>query len=297
MNKYLEICRPDWTKEKISKGIDLSKNVHHDKILNEKIKEIIYRSNFILNYANDFKVYEAISKYYDVNLENLAIGFGATDMIDRTLRAIQIKKLFIVKPSFMMVDVYCKMNNLDYEFIDFKEINSKFNLKDSGIYIVNPNGVNGEAYEIKKYSRGFKYLIVDEVYSDFYSKYSLLNEELKNLIVIKSLSKSLGFAGLRVGFCYSSKEIIKQIQTLRMSQITTSLATLVVPKIINMTNEVILRMQLTKKFLEKKFKCKNSYANYVLFKDNNKYTEKFGCKKIEGYYRMALIDMESLNGK
>ena len=56
-------------------------------------------------------------------------------------------------------------------------------------------------------------------------------------------------------------------------------------------------MQLTKKFLEKKFKCKNSYANYVLFKDNNKYTEKFGCKKIEGYYRMALIDMESLNGK
>ena len=146
MNKYLEIIRPDWTKEKESNEIDLSKNVHHDKILNEKIKEIIYKGNFILNYANDFKVYEAISKYYDVNLENLAIGFGATDIIDRTLRAIQIKKLFIVKPSFMMVDVYCKMNNLDYEFIDFKEINSKFNLKDSGIYIVNPNGINGEAY-------------------------------------------------------------------------------------------------------------------------------------------------------
>ena len=106
--------------------------------------------------------------------------------------------------------------------------------------------------------QNFKYLIVDEVYSDFYSKYSVLNDKLKNLIVIKSLSKSLGFAGLRVGFCYGSKEIIKQIQALRMSQITTSIASLVVPKIINMTNEVISRMQLTKKILENKFECKNS---------------------------------------
>ena len=297
MNKYPKISRPDWTKKKISKRIDLSKNVHHDKILNEKIKEIIYKSNFILNYANDFKVYEAISKYYNINLENLAIGFGATDVIDRTLRAIKIKKLFIVKPSFRMVDIYCKMINLDYEFIDFKEINSKINQKNSGIYIVNPNGVNGEVHEIKKYSGCFKYFIVDEVYSDFYEKYSLLNNKLKNLIVIKSLSKSLGFAGLRVGFCYSSKEIIKQIQALRMSQITTSLASLVVPKIINMTNKVILRMQITKRFLENKFECKKSYANYVLFKDKNEYTEKFGGNKIDGYYRMALIDMESLNEK
>ena len=50
-------------------------------------------------------------------------------------------------------------------------------------------------------------------------------------------------------------------------------------------------------FLENKFECKKSYANYVLFKDKNEYTEKFGCKKVEGYYRMALIDMESLNEK
>ena len=31
--------------------------------------------------------------------------------------------------------------------------------------------------------------------------------------------------------------------------------------------------------------------------NKNKYTEKFGFKQIDGYYRMALIDMESLNEK
>ena len=79
-------------------------------------------------------------------------------------------------------------------------------------------------HNIKKYSKMFKYLIVDEVYSDFYDKFSLLKSNLKNVIIIKSLSKSLGFAGLRVGFCCASKSIIKKIQTCRMSQVTSSFA-------------------------------------------------------------------------
>ena len=39
-----------------------------------------------------------------------------------------------------------------------------------------------------------------------------------------------------------------------------------------------------------------SHANYVLFKEKNIYTEKFGAKLIDGYYRMALADMDTLNG-
>ena len=56
-----EIERPDWKKLIQDKKIDLTKNVHHDKILNNKIKDIIKNSNFILNYANDSKVYKSIS--------------------------------------------------------------------------------------------------------------------------------------------------------------------------------------------------------------------------------------------
>ena len=44
----------------------------------------------------------------------------------------------------MIVDVYCKIYNINYEFINFEEIEKKSN-KNSAIYIVNPNGVNGEA--------------------------------------------------------------------------------------------------------------------------------------------------------
>lgn len=291
------IKRPDWKKFIRDKDIDLTKNVHHDKILNEKIKSIINNSNFILNYANDSKIYKSICQYYKIPIKNISLGFGATDLIQRVINSIRAEKLYIVSPSFMMVDVYCKMIGLSYEFININQIKDIKKKDNSGIYIVNPNGVNGEAIEIKRYLKNFRWVIVDEVYADFFSKYSLLGSQLKNVVIIKSLSKSLGIAGLRVGFCYGSIELINEVQKLRMSQISTSIASLVIPKIINMTPKVVSRMKKTKIFLERKFECKKSHANYVLFKKKNRYTKKFGSKNVDGYFRMALTDMETLNGK
>ena len=134
-----EIIRPDW--KKISnKNIDLSKNVHHDRILNEKIKSIISNSDFLINYANDINLYNAICEYYKIKIENVAIGFGATDLIYRVLNSIDIEHLYIVNPSFMMVDVYCKMINLNYEFVDLNQLDDLKIKKNSGVYFVNQMG-------------------------------------------------------------------------------------------------------------------------------------------------------------
>tara|TARA_B110001452_G_scaffold207793_1_gene178003 strand:+ start:2318 stop:3211 length:894 start_codon:yes stop_codon:yes gene_type:complete len=292
-----EIVRPDWKKIIQDKKIDLTKNVHYDKILNDKIKNIIQNSNFILNYANDSKIYQSISQYYKILVENISIGFGATDLIQRVINSIKIDKLYIVNPSFMMVDVYCKMIGLDYEFINFDQIDTIEKKNNSGIYIVNPSGVNGEAIDVKPYLKNFKWIVLDEVYSDFFDKFSLLGNVSSNTIIIKSLSKSLGVAGLRVGFCYGSDNLINEVQKLRMNHVTTSVASLVIPEIIDMTPDVVSRMKESKVFLEKKFDCKKSYANYVLFKEKNMYTEKFGAKNVDGYFRMALADMNTLNEK
>ena len=63
-----------------------------------------------------------------------------------------------------------------------------------------------------------------------------------------------------------------------------------------MTPQVVERMQETKNYLENKFDCKKSFSNYVLFKSKNTYTEKFGAKMVDGYHRIALADMDTLNG-
>ena len=291
---YIE--RPDWTLELPDKDIDLSKNVHYDDILNEKLKTLIKeKQKFIINYANDYKLYKAISDYYKIQIDKVAIGFGATDLIQRTIFSLDIKKLYIVKSAFMMVDVYCKMINLDHEFIDLEDLKDKKFDNKNAVYIANPNGVDGNCFDISFLAEKFKFVISDEVYSDFFNKFSLINLKSKNIIIIKSLSKSLGAAGLRVGFCHADISIIKEIQKLRMSQIATSISSITVPEIIKMTPEVISRMKESKIFLENNYKCKQSHANYVLFEQENIYTKYFGCRKIGGYYRMALADMKTLN--
>ena len=66
----------------------------------------------------------------------------------------------------MMVDVYCKMINLNYEFVDLNQLDD-LKIKNSGVYFVNPNGVNGEIHNLEKFREKFEIFIVDEVYSDF----------------------------------------------------------------------------------------------------------------------------------
>ena len=53
-------------------------------------------------------------------------------------------------------------------------------------------------------------VVVDEAYIDFSSQKSWLLrlEEFPNLIITQTLSKAYGMAGIRLGICYASEEII-----------------------------------------------------------------------------------------
>ena len=59
-------------------------------------------------------------------------------------------------------------------------------------------------------------VIVDEAYMDFSTESVLdLVEEFDNLIVLKTSSKALGCAAIRLGFAVSSREIVKVLNALR----------------------------------------------------------------------------------
>lgn len=292
-----DISRPTWNNKTIQKEVDLSKNVHFDSILNSEVKKIIENEKYILNYGNEFDLYKAICDYYKLDINKVAIGYGAADILQRIIFTLDIKKLYIAKNAFAMIEIYCKMINLDYQVVDLEKLKIDDIEKNSAMYVANPNGVDGTGIDLSILKDKFDYVIADEVYADFNNRFSLLNKFQSNLIIVKSLSKSLGLAGFRIGFSYSSEKIAKEIQKLRTSQVSTSIATIVVPKVINKTQQVISRMHETKDYLEKNFECKGSIANYVLFKKQNQYTEIFGSREINGYHRMALTDMKTLLNK
>lgn len=288
--------RLDWTNRNIDRRkLDLSTNVHYDSILNQEIRNILSEYSTFNNYPYQVDLYDAISAHYDIPIERLAVGYGATEMLERIFKSLDFDIAYVVEPSFQMMEVYCHFYNKQYIPISADDLDTLVPLQNSILAIANPNGNNGEIHDISSFIDKFKYVLSDEVYADFNSYFSLLKYQIPNVLVVKSFSKSLGLAGFRCGFAVSSKAIIKQLQDIRSNFIMNTFSSIVIPRVIHMTDDVVIRMKHTKRYLETMYECKQSNGNYVLFKNVNKYTEVFGSKYIDGFYRMALTDIGVLN--
>src|SRR5690606_14685490 len=89
------------------------------------------------------------------------------------------------------------------------------------VFICSPNNPSGNAFEIEpvlKLLNSFNGLVViDEAYIDFSSLESWLIklDDYPNLIVTQTLSKAYGLAGIRLGICYASKEIIAVLNKIK----------------------------------------------------------------------------------
>lgn len=287
--------RIDWTINPTRRKIDLSINVHYDSILNSEVRKILHSHDSFNNYPYQYDLYQAVSEYHGIDIKNLAIGYGATEILERIFKTLEFKNVYVVEPNFQMVEVYCSIYNKRYIPITIDELQTIPIVYNSILIVANPNGNNGEVHDISNTPSRFKYVVSDEVYADFESKYSFMGRIPKNTIVVKSFSKSLGLAGYRCGFAVASEEIIHEMQQVRSNFIMNTFASVVIPKVIHMTNGVVDRMQEAKQYLETTFDCKHSHGNYVLFREPNVYTETFGAKEVGGYHRMALADMETLN--
>ena len=157
------------------------------------------------------------SRMFDnVSEDNIIIGNGAAELINN-LRYIVGKKIALTIPSFNEY-VRCFPNS-EITYINSKDDNYRLSLNklketlnkvDTLIVISpdNPSGSHlkyGEVIELLDMAKEMdKQVIFDESFIDFANdSYTLINDDIlnkyPNLIVIKSISKSYGVPGLRLG--------------------------------------------------------------------------------------------------
>jgi histidinol-phosphate/aromatic aminotransferase/cobyric acid decarboxylase-like protein len=269
--------RPDWTKYTYDSDgkLDLSTNICHDI----SIPKYNFRFN---SYNNAGKCYSILSDYHNVEPENIAIGLGLSELINRILQVVKNRNYKIdiwAKPTWKPVEV---MQNV-YGIESGKDV----------LYISNPNGNTGHyRKDIDVIVKDYKLAIVDEAYSDFtrYQKVSLAD----NVLVLKTLSKSIAMPGLRFAWAIGAKNIIKEIQDLRPAHVITTNVQDYLFDILNNIPAHVNRMNETKEYIETKFDCEESQGNFVLFKElpaNLENTIK--VKKIGSTYRMALCNLET----
>ena len=108
---------------------------------------------------------------------------------------------------------------------DFSIDKEKMVTTDStGIIFANPNAPTGKslsADEIEQMLKNYpsdKVFVVDEAYADFSGHTVLpLLKKYSNLLVIRTFSKSMAFAGMRLGFAVGSPELINALTTAKNS--------------------------------------------------------------------------------
>lgn len=140
-------------------------------------------------------------------------------------------KLLFPEYTYSFYPVYCDFYGILYERVpldrEFRVDLDAFLEKreDScGIIFANPNAPTGTYLPIEriiqfleKYSEE-KIVVIDEAYIDFGGESAArLIEQFQNLVIVKTFSKSMSLAGLRLGYSLASEELVKALFTVKDS--------------------------------------------------------------------------------
>jgi threonine-phosphate decarboxylase len=157
-----------------------------------------------------------LSDSINMNPDYILVGNGAIQLIELILRELQGRKKCIITPTFSSYYEFDEENICffqTYKENDFKIDTDKLisfckTERVESLVIVNPNNPTGRSMDKQTLTKIIKSLpgvtiIIDESFIDFYDRSNSMEKEVysnPNLIVIRSLSKDFGIAGLRLGY-------------------------------------------------------------------------------------------------
>ena len=167
-----------------------------------------------------------LSSIKGVPSENIFIGNGSDECIDLLYRAFcepGRDNVIINPPTYGMYEVSANIqgieirraNLLENFQLDLEKIESLIDINTKIIWICTPNKPTGNSIyfqDIETILNNFDGIVVaDEAYINFARQKSMVTllNEYPNLVVMQTLSKAWGLAGLRVGMAFASKEIIQ----------------------------------------------------------------------------------------
>ncbi|XLS27483.1 histidinol-phosphate transaminase [Flavobacteriaceae bacterium M23B6Z8] len=167
-----------------------------------------------------------------VNTAQILLGNGSDEVLDLLFRAFcnpGIDSVITMPPTYGMYKVLAATNAiqakevlLTTEFeMDLPAVLNAITPEVKMIFVCSPNNPSGNVINtnsIKSLLQSFNGLVViDEAYIDFTQQKSWIKSlsEYPNLVVTQTLSKAYGMAGIRLGICYASEEIISILNKIK----------------------------------------------------------------------------------
>ena len=181
-------------------------------------------------WQRDLKV--QLSQIKNIAPSNMLLGNGSDEVLDLIVRAFcepGTDEIIINPPTYGMYKVIADINNVavkevlltsDFQ-IDLAGLNNAVSDNTKIIFLCSPNNPTGNLLHsdsLIPLLQSFNGLVViDEAYISFAESPSWIEQlvNFPNLIVTQTLSKAMGMAGIRLGMCFASQEIINILNKIK----------------------------------------------------------------------------------
>ena len=177
---------------------------------------------------------EQLSVIKNIPVNQIFLGNGSDEVIDLIIRIFaepNRDEVLIFDPTYGMYEVAANINSVTLNRLNINSdfhININENLKNTLsnerlkiIFICSPNNPTGNLIQeesVRYILEHFKGIVViDEAYIDFSKQPSWIAQlsQYPNLVVMQTFSKYWGLAGLRVGMCFASTEIVQYLDNVK----------------------------------------------------------------------------------
>lgn len=164
----------------------------------------------------------ALASFTGVALENIVTGCGSDDVLDATFRAFGEPGDVVAfcPPTFSIVSSFARANTLVPTAVSL-DVDALARSGARVIYLCSPNNPTGAVlpagFVETLLTKTNAVVVLDEAYVEYAARESMVKRapSLERLVVVRTLSKAFGLAGLRIGYAVGSAALIAQIEKTR----------------------------------------------------------------------------------
>ncbi len=178
------------------------------------------------------KIKNNLSQIKGLPPENIFLGNGSDECIELLYRAFcnpGKDNVIVHPPTYGMYEVSAHIHDAEVRKaplienfqLDLEALESQVDENTKIIWICSPNNPTGNAFDrrdIEMIINNFDGLVViDEAYVNFSRQQSFISElkEYPNLVILQTLSKAWGLAGLRLGMAFAGDPIIEVMNRIK----------------------------------------------------------------------------------
>lgn len=281
------------------------KNENCELILSKVVKEDDFLD--INKYPDMNYIQKKFCKHLNVQNDQLIFGHGSDDILKNLVLSLNYNSIQLLDPSYKMMEFYNKLLHKSIYLNGFRydgnfHLNKEF--KDVGgevLYIANPHCPTAYKLnpdEIVRLSYHFKYIIVDEAYTNpLYIDNRYLN--VKNIILVNTFSKLGGSAGLRIGYCVcSDQNVMEGMRSISTNYSLNSEAIRYLDLLLNNINYIEnseLELKRGYEYLCEKINKRSFYAaNFALFEYDDRLKE-IGVEYMIDFKKFLRITLTNKN--